>query len=178
MTTNAQPPLYGIDDRQRRATAHQWLLAAATNRHVANAEWTDQRVALLTAGRHWDAIRMPYKALGAEMERDAEPELLRDRLEELQVSGPVFCDPYRPFLYFLVPPGTDREWPREIARRGAECLGGTRPYVHHIGVPRLDVLAPPGLFWLSAPDGFGELVDPQHLVQALRLGASEPPVIG
>ncbi|GHE80253.1 hypothetical protein GCM10014715_39560 [Streptomyces spiralis] len=168
-------PLHTLhsEDRQRRAAAEAWLYRAATSRQVAGVEWADQGIALLTAGIVWDAVRLPYGPLGADLERDADPDQLGRRLHELQVAGPVFCDPYRPFLYFLVPPGTEQEWPRSLDRLGVACLGGTRPYVHHVGVPRLDRISPPGPYWLSVPDGTGQLVDPRHLYQVLQARADD-----
>ncbi|MEV6029056.1 hypothetical protein [Streptomyces sp. NPDC052036] len=167
----ARPDSLQGEDRERRAAVEAWLYRAATSRQTAAVEWTRQRIALLTAGIVWDAVRVPYPQLGADLERDAGPEQLRRRLYELQVAGPVFCDPYRPFLYVLMPPGTDREWPRTLTHMGVACLGGTRPYVHHLGVPRLDLISPPGPYWLSAPDGTGRLTDPQHLYQVLQAQA-------
>ncbi|MET8957659.1 hypothetical protein ACWEO4_41005 [Streptomyces sp. NPDC004393] len=165
-------PLRGADQAQR-AAAETWMYRAAKSRQEAGTEWRQQGIALLTAGIVWDVVRVPYAPLGADLERDAEPEQLRRRLQELHVPGPVFCDPYRPYLYVLVPPGTDREWPRTLAAAGVECLGGTRPYIHHVGVPRLDLISPPGPYWLTLPDGTGRLTDPQHLFQMIRAGVAE-----
>ncbi|MFF3517726.1 hypothetical protein [Streptomyces sp. NPDC002573] len=161
------------EDRERKAAAEAWLYRAATSSQAAGMEWSQHGIALLTAGIMWDAVRVPYAALGADLERDAGPERLRRRLHELQVAGPVFCDPYRPFVYVLVPPGTDREWPRMLTQLGLECLGGTRPYVHHVGVPRLDLISPPGQYWLTLPDGTGQFTDPQYLAHVLQAGIRE-----
>ncbi len=160
-------------DRERHKAAEKWLYEAATVRETATQEWTTQGVALLTAGIMWDAVRVPYSPLGADLDRDTDPDTLRRRLHELQVCGPVFCDPYRPRLYVLVPPGTDRQWPRTLAPIGVECLGGTRPYVHYVGVPRLDRIAPPGTYWVTPPDGTRRHADPQHLYRVLHAWASE-----
>lgn len=162
------------EDRERRAAAEGWLFRAATHQQTAAKEWNQQGIALLTAGIVWDAVRVPYTPLGADLERDADPDHLRRRLAELGVIGPVFCDPYRPFLYFLVPPGTDRVWPRDLAPAGVECMGGTQPYIHHVGVPRLDRTAPPGPYWLALPDDTGQLADPQHLYQVLNAQGDAP----
>ncbi|MFF0226557.1 hypothetical protein [Streptomyces sp. NPDC004629] len=121
----------------------------------------------MTAGIVWDAVRVPYTSLGADLDRHADPAQLRRRLAELRVTGPVFCGPYWPSLYVLVPPGTDREWPRDLVAAGVECLGGTRSYVRYVGVPRLDLISPPGPYWVTLPDGTGHLTDPQLLHQAL-----------
>lgn len=162
--------VYGAE-RQRRTQAEKWLYAAATSREVAASEWAGQGVALLTAGTMWDAVRVPYAVLDPNLERDTAP--ARRRLNELQLAGPVFCDPYRLYLYVLVPPSTDRQWPSTLAPAGVVCLGGTRSYIHHVGVPRLDRTAPPGPHWLTPPDGTGRLTDFQHLYQVLHARAGE-----
>lgn len=156
-----------VEKQASRADAYSWLLASALHQQTAALEWTTHGVALLTAGITWDAVRVPYALLDPEYNRRTElgdtvrnaamrPELataLRKRLEDFQVVGSVFCDPYRPNLYFMVPPGTDRRWPRRnLGPIGVECLGGTRPYIHHVGVPRVDQVAPPGPYWLTPPD--------------------------
>ncbi|WP_327346018.1 hypothetical protein [Streptomyces europaeiscabiei] len=160
------------EDRRSTAAMEAWMYQAARSRQAAVAEWTDQGVALLTAGIAWDAVRVPHAVLAPDLGRDTDPDTLRRLLAELELSGSVFCDPYRPFLYFLVPPGTDQRWPRPLAA-GVECLGGTRPYIHHVGVPRLDRLAPPGLYWLTLPQDTGRHADPQHLEQVLRARVAE-----
>ncbi|CAL9471643.1 hypothetical protein SUDANB145_02839 [Streptomyces sp. enrichment culture] len=156
-------------DREHREAARQWLLRAAPDVRGALDEWT-RGVALLVAGRSWDAVRVPYTLLDPNFDHDTEPSTLRTWVTRQRLNGPVFCDPYRPFVYFLVPPGTDREWPRDVFKvAGLECLGGTEPYVRHVGVPPVDRTERPGLFWLLAPDGVGfRHVDAGHLIAVLR----------
>ncbi|MFH9672880.1 hypothetical protein ACH4L5_11505 [Streptomyces sp. NPDC017405] len=169
---SAAPVLRG-EARIRRAEAAQWLLRAADSPSAAAMEWQRHGVAVLTAGRQWDAVRAPYSAIGREFGRDTSPEVLRRRLTELGVAGAVFCDSHRPHVYFLVPPGTDRHWPADAGE--AQCLGGTPPYVRLVAVPRLDIVSLPGVFWLTPPDtGEPRLVDPEHLVQVLHASAAEP----
>lgn len=179
MSPNTGPPapLQGMD-RAKRAAAQAWLLgvnaggrpsSSQGSPQMAMTEWTNHGVALLRAGITWDVVRVPYTVLDTDFDGDAEPDALRRRLEELEVSGAVFCDPYRPFLYFMVPPGSDEKWPRDLASVGVECLGGTRPYIHHVGVPRMDRDKLPGPFWLLPPDnGTRRLVDPHLLYTALH----------
>ncbi|MGP2435925.1 hypothetical protein [Streptomyces sp. JW3] len=165
-------------DRDRRENAEQWLLRAAPDVRVALDEWT-RGVAVLVAGRSWDAVRVPYALLDPAFHRATEPSTLRAWITQQHLVGPSFCDPYRPFAYFLVPPGTDREWPRGTfaVAAGLECLGGTEPYVRHVGVPRTDRTAPPGLFWLMPPDSVGSrYVDARHLISVLRARQQEEPV--
>ncbi|MER6386182.1 hypothetical protein [Streptomyces sp. NPDC001250] len=171
----ALAPVLRGEARVRRAQAEQWMLQAAESCNTAGMEWTDQGVAVLTAGRVWDVVRAPYTVLSRDFDRGTDPQQLRRRVDALQVSGAVFCDSYRPFLYFLVPPGTDQHWPHDGGPAGVECLGGTRPYIHHIGVPRLDYISPPGLFWLVPPDNGGpRLTDPAHLYKVLHALKTQP----
>ncbi|RPE39710.1 hypothetical protein EDD90_2727 [Streptomyces sp. Ag109_O5-1] len=154
------------------------MLGATASKLHAGTEWTSYGVAVLTAGLVWDVVRAPYTVLDRRFDRDTDPEELRREVKALEV-GAVFCDPYRPVLYFLVPPGTDRYWPQEVGPAGVGCLGGTLPYVHHVGVPRLDLISPPGLFWAVPPDYGGRvLADPKHLYRVLHERSSEPPKQG
>ncbi|GAA2732398.1 hypothetical protein [Streptomyces nogalater] len=144
-------------DYARRVAAESWLLQAAPHKETAGIEWSQQAVALLTAGVTWDAVRVPYEVLDPAYNYDTEPLVLRRRLDELSVDGAVFCDPHRPCLYVMVPPGTDRLWPQDadVVKLGVDCLGGTLPYIRLVGVPRLDRTEPPGSYWLLPPDKAG-----------------------
>jgi hypothetical protein len=145
-----------------------WLLAAAPHQATVGAEWSQYGVAVLTAGVTWDAVRVPYKILDGTFGHDTAPVVLRARLAALRVEGAVFCTPYR-YVYVLVPPGSDADWPRDLASAGVECLGGTRPYVRHIGVPRIDRIAPPGPYWLLPPDRVDHRwAEPAALYETLR----------
>ncbi|MFD5568989.1 hypothetical protein [Streptomyces cadmiisoli] len=156
-------------ERERRAAAYEWLLTAAPDRQTAISEWRSPGVALLTAGVEWDAVRVPYDVLHPGFDRATTLQELVQRLGELKVGGSAFCDPYRPFMYLLVPPRTDKDWPRDLASARVECLGGTQPYVHHVGVPRLESVAPPGPFWLTPPDVIPQRhADPEHLYAVLH----------
>lgn len=172
------PPPPGAD-RTRGETAHHWLLRSAPHHQHAGTEWNHSGITLLRAGVNWDAVRAPYETFG--LDRDAPAEALRRRMTELEVTGPLFCDPYRPYVYALVPPATDSDWPQDLTAAGYPCLGGTSPYVHHVGVPAPYRTAPPGCFWLTPPDPGGKVhVDPDRLCLVLRerealLGATTAP---
>ncbi|WP_331733925.1 hypothetical protein OG345_40785 (plasmid) [Streptomyces sp. NBC_01220] len=177
MTPAGTPPVHALSgaERARRTQAHNWLLAAAPHLPTAMTEWNTQGVALLTAGATWDVVRAPYALLDPAFERTTEPDALRHRLAVLEVAGSVFCDPYRPHFYFMVPAGTDREWPRTLGTAAVECLGGTKPYIHHVGVPRLDRAGQPGPFWLTPPDCDGPRhVNAPHLYEVLQECAARP----
>ncbi|WP_329223474.1 hypothetical protein OG352_39020 [Streptomyces sp. NBC_01485] len=160
-------PLRGAD-RERRAEAERWLLRAAECAYEAACEWAEQGVTLLTTGVVWDVVRAPYRLLDPAFDCRTGSDALRRRLTRAGVSGAVFCDSYRPALYFLVPPDTDRKWPNTLAAAGVQCFGGSRPYVHHVGVPSLGRALPPGPYWLLSPDNGGiRHVDPEHLYRSL-----------
>ncbi|CAL9614419.1 hypothetical protein SUDANB1_05697 [Streptomyces sp. enrichment culture] len=158
-----------------RASAEQWLLRAAPDEQVARDEWSCG-VALLVAGRIWDAVRVPYEVLDPSFDGDTNPATLRTWIASMRLVGPSFCDPYRPYVYFLVQAGTDRVWPAgEFEAVKVECLGGTEPYVRHIGVPRIDRIKRPGPFWLVPPDRVAHRhVDAAHLLNVLRERLRQP----
>ncbi|MGY9065706.1 hypothetical protein [Streptomyces sp. CAS3] len=158
---------------ERRTQATLWMLKAAESQEAVGREWRQRGVALMAAGIVWDVVRTPYSALGRGFDRCIDPRELRSQVQEMGV-GAVWCDPFRPFLYFMVPPGTDRHWPSDMSQAGLDCLGGTPPYTRHTGVPRLDRLSPPGHYWLVPPDYGGDvLADPVHLHKELRERAGE-----
>ncbi|MEU6339302.1 hypothetical protein ABZ839_33810 [Streptomyces cellulosae] len=153
-----------------REPASLWLLGAAPDVETAVAEWDTNGVAVLVERRAWDAVRVPYGALGFDFDGLARAEDLRGLLDKLGLAGPLFCDPYRAYLYFLVPPGSDRDWPHgAMARAGVECFGGHSEYVHHVGMPRVDRTDRPGPHWLVTPDCTAR----QHVDPAVLLGALE-----
>lgn len=161
------------DGRERHQAAEAWLYKAAQVPETAAQDWSTHGVALLTAGVAWDAVRVQFPASDSTLQRDTDPDAMRRRLHELGLTGPVFCDPYRPYLYVLVPRGTDQQWPRTLTVAGVKCLGGTPPYIHHVAVPRLDKVSPPGPYWLAPPDGSGRFTDPQRLYEVLAARAVE-----
>lgn len=160
--------------RESRAAAETWLCQAADDVSMARNEWDEKGFALLRAGVIWDAVRLPFTVLGPGLDRGAKPGQLRQLLVRLALRGPVVCDPYRPYLYVLVPPGTDRDWEKAPPIPGVECLGGTPPFIRILGVPRIDRLEPPGQYWLTPPDPAGRLADPIHLYRVLRSHAATP----
>ncbi|MER7477476.1 hypothetical protein ABTX60_07435 [Streptomyces sp. NPDC126510] len=168
MNGSSQYVLNGAD-RGRQELAQRWLLQAAPEEQVALNEWSCG-VALLVAGRTWDAVRVPYEVLDTSFDADTAPKALRTCVADLRLVGPSFCDPYRPYVYFLVQAGTDRVWPaEEFESVKVECLGGTEPYVRHIGVPPIGRTERPGLFWLMPPDRVAcRHVDAAHLLNVLR----------
>ncbi|MFF5860892.1 hypothetical protein ACFY8B_35745 [Streptomyces sp. NPDC012751] len=161
---------------QRRQAAQTCLLRSADDPGKAAGEWRSWGFALLTAGVTWDAVRADYDVLHPDFDRSTDRDRLAERVDELSLVGPVFCDPYRRCAYFLVPPGTDKWW-TEAKTLTVECLGGTRPCMRWVGVPVLDRIRPPSYFWLVPPDcASRQYVDPNHLHKVLHAALSSEPV--
>lgn len=161
-------------DRARREAAERWLLRAARDKRDALHQWS-RGVALLVAGRTWDVVRVPSTMLDPGFDHTTEPAALLSCLTRLRLVGLAFCDPCRPFLYFLVPPGTDVHWPHhEFSRTQIACLGGTHYYEHHVGVPSIDRTQRPGRFWVVPPDSVTHpYVNADHLLAVLRQKQAE-----
>jgi hypothetical protein len=166
-----EPSLYLLNgaDRARRKAAEQWLLRAAKDPQDALNEW-NRGTAVLVAGRNWDAVRVPYTLLDPAFTYETEPDTLRTLITRLRLVGPSFADPYGSHTYFLVPPRTDKTWPHaELTAIKVECLGATKSYMHHVGVPSLGRTERPGMFWLMPPDSAPfRHVDATHLLAVLR----------
>lgn len=178
-TTAPEPPRHVLRGSARRTAAEDWLLEAAPDRQIAAAEWAQHGVALLTAGQAWDAVRAPYTLLNPESDRQTDPAELHRRWEELQVPGAVFCAYYRPHLYILVPPKTDRHWPHHDWPAEVEILGQGQTYIHRIGIPYPKRIQPPGPFWLVPPHSGHRLASPKRLHDALhaRADQTDPPEV-
>lgn len=72
--------------------------------------------------------------------------------------GPAVHHARSGHIYHLVPADTEWTCPTGV------LLGAG----HWLALPDPAVLAPPGAYWLSAPDGSGTLTDPVALAKALR----------
>ncbi|RZU28304.1 hypothetical protein EV284_6470 [Streptomyces sp. BK022] len=176
---HVRPPM-PAEERQALEAAWNWLLRAADSQRVAEREWEPGHGGrtLLRAGKTFDVLRVTYRALGVRLPDRAggrplpvpRPDLL-GRLAELGITGMVYRTDYRPYLYFLVPPGTDRTWPKpRLLRDQVECVGGSYADVHLVGVPSPLCTEGPHLHWVRpfGPGGPAEwLADPEHLHQVL-----------
>ncbi|MET8696937.1 hypothetical protein ABZV65_30855 [Streptomyces bauhiniae] len=167
------------EEREARFEAWEWLLRAAKDRKVAEREWVPiGGPALLQAGKVFDVLRVTYRALGMRLpDPRGGPPLpmsrtdLIDRLAALGITGMVYRSDYRPYLYFLVPPETDKRWTMPpILRDQAECSGGSYADTHLVGLPSPNSLEGPHLHWVR-PFGPGGpaawLADPEHLLTVL-----------
>jgi hypothetical protein len=122
-------------------TVGEWLASADPDRDHAHRWWEARGIALMPVGRRWDVVKTS----------DAVP---------LAVDGPAIHDPRGRVIYYLVPPGTAAGWE---ALPGTEALGDTA----YLTIPGLDRTAPPGTYWLRAPQHAGHLVRPEALRDAL-----------
>lgn len=172
MSVNVPPsthlPMTYAPEHDQRAAAQEWLCRAAEDRDVAAREWSQDGCALLRGGVLWDAVRAPFAAIDPNLTWDTDATELRRRMAELELFGPIVCDPYRPYFFFLVEPGTDAWWPTVLDVAKVECLGGTPPFKRVLFIPHIDRVKPSRLYWLMPPDGTGQLVDARHLYALLR----------
>lgn len=132
----------------------EWLARTHPDPAQAHTEWVEHGIALLPLGRRFAVVRVPERLIHAALgtsHLDEITRLLTDRLK-----GPVIRDsrsmgtPY----YALIEWHAGLVWDTD---EEAPCLGdGT-----HMGVPRLDVVAPPGAYWLVPPRDAGDLCRPQ-----------------
>ncbi|MGQ4514204.1 hypothetical protein [Streptomyces sp. DW26H14] len=121
------------------SAAAAWLAAADPDKEHARRWLRSAAIILLPLGVRWSAIKVEH----------------RTGLEAAAVvSGPAIHDPAGGCVYFLVP--TNSEWQDDD--RG-ELLG----VACWLAVPTPGRLEPPGPYWISPPDGAGELVDTEAL---------------
>lgn len=153
MNTHADPPPPSpaprLPLRSERApdaphVVREWLASAHEVPARAQAEWSDQGVALLPLGRRFAAVRVPgvlvHTAAGTDM-----PEQVADMLCAV-LDGPVIHDHLSagPVYYALAAYGRGTSW------WGADDtpLLTTGSY---LGVPVLHRIAPPGTYWMIPP---------------------------
>ncbi|MGW1352856.1 hypothetical protein ACWCQE_26840 [Streptomyces sp. NPDC002409] len=124
-----------------RTPAEAWLAEADPDTRHADRWLQAARILLLPLGRRWSVVQTTeYDGLTA----------------AAVVPGPKIHVPGG-CVYFLVPVDTD--W----RTSGTDILGDGS----WLAVPVPTVLEPPGPYWLSPPDGSGQLVDPSRLRSAL-----------
>lgn len=110
----------------------------------------DRTLAVVPAGRWWDAVAVDGDLGGRVAER---------------VTGPVVCDPLGPVprWYFLVPVGTADQWQLP----GTEALGDSC----YVGIPGSLDADHTRVHWASAPGPAGQHVRPEALRRALTAEA-------
>jgi hypothetical protein len=137
-------------------TGAEWLAQADPALRLDDWLSLPAGLAMLPAGRVWDAVVMPFslgwhvrRALGFDL---GGPPLMHD----------LGC--HR--LYFLVPPGTATTWDAPPTR----CLG----VGSWLAVPHPAGVGGPAACWLSSPDGSGALYDPDVLRAAVVHARAAP----
>lgn len=138
--------------------AVEWLVSVAPDPDACRREWErDPRgIALLPAGRRWDALLLP-----GELGRPTLDVLTR----LIDGPGPVLAGTGGARIGFLVPPGTVAHWV------GTGVRGAGRGT--WIGVPYPGrTAAVGGVRWLIPPDGRGTLVDTTLLELAMHEAAA------
>lgn len=134
----------------------EWLAKADPDPEHAKRWLSSARILLLPLGRLWDVVKVPrLRGLAA---------------VEMGVDGPVIHDPAGQAVFFLVPVGTAIVWDVD----GTVCLGDAC----YLATPVPVVKTPPGPHWLQAPDGSGQLVDPETLRDALTAVSMQSTVSG
>lgn len=131
------------------AAASEWLASADPDPGRAQLWMSQTRIVMLPLGSLFDAVRVPT-AVG-------------ESIVDAGLEGPVVRDPRGSVDYFLVPPGTAGIWVTPKGVADVTCLGTAT----WLTVPSLPVTTPPGAHWIQAPDGSGQLVDPERLADAL-----------
>ncbi|MER5768978.1 hypothetical protein [Streptomyces sp. NPDC001985] len=146
----------------------QWLAESLDTPQAVWGHWRVGPVAMLPAGRRFDAVRMPgdlvHASLGATDHATLSAGL------DLALAGPVICDTR--WYYALVPPRTSERWTSGLAT----CLGtGT-----WLTVPRPDRTddTGTGIHWCVSMAYPGRLCDPADVAGLLREGHERlsPPV--
>jgi hypothetical protein len=136
--------------------AVEWLAAAAPDPDICRWEWerSSSGIALLPAGRIWDALIVP-----GELGRITLDVLLRLVPE----PGPVLADSGDSRVGFFVPPGTAARWVGTGVRTAGPGAWLAVPHPGRTGR---------GLRWLVPPDGSGVLNDPVLLELAMHEAAA------
>lgn len=135
--------------RTALTAASEWLASADPDPGRAQLWMSQTRIVMLPLGSLFDAVRVPTD--------------VGKRIVETGIEGPVVRDPRGSVDYFLVPPGTSATWETPEGVADVTCLGPAT----WLTVPSLPVTAPPGAYWIQAPDGSGLLVAPERLAGAL-----------
>ncbi|MEU3256093.1 hypothetical protein [Streptomyces sp. NPDC006997] len=131
-----------------RLAVEQWLLStlSESGRAQARTEWKTLGAALLPLGTQFSAVRIPGRLVavvaGVDVPRD-DPHAIDAFLAEAFQGGPVICDPYNGYRYYvLVPASVPQTWAEaaeDWRSMDTEVLGrGWR-----MGVPRVDAVGYP-----------------------------------
>ncbi|MFC5660727.1 hypothetical protein [Streptomyces nogalater] len=149
-----------------------WLAGAHDLPAQARTEWAAHRVALLSLGRRFAAVRIPGVIIHAAVGTD-DRQAVADTVGA-QVRGPVIHDvcAVGPTYWALVPwhPGSHWSGTTEISYLGP---------VTYLGVPDLGCTEPPGPYWVTPPRHCRDLCHPETVLDLIVRGGHrlrhEPP---
>ena len=139
----------------RYAAGDTWLAGCSARPDLVRAAWDIQQLAPIPTGAHWlvaeAKLALRYDALA--------------RIPEAQ-RGPVLADPEGDHLWWLVPLNAVEELAdvRQLVIRPA----GWWLHCPPTGGPLQ------GRWWLTRPDGSGQLTDPAVLAAAFGPGGHRP----
>ncbi|MCR3732230.1 hypothetical protein FHS35_009148 [Streptomyces umbrinus] len=168
-------PAVLVPTRSDRALAtQQWLLSTLDEegRSRAQTEWAEHRMALLSLGTLFSAVRIPGRLVHV-LADPTEPADADAFLSDTLDGGPVICDPNAIRYYALVPASTPEKW-REAAEGwrslGVEVLGrGTV-----LGVPRVDVVefdpCTYSSYWSVSMSSAAMLCEPRDVARLIAAG--------
>ncbi|WP_329402326.1 hypothetical protein [Streptomyces melanogenes] len=147
---------------QAARTVTDWLASAHPVPAQARREF-DAGIALVPTGEKFDAIRLPAPIVHAAA-RNEDPDAVAAFLARALPGGAVIHDAYDigVWYYALVPAGTYADW----RVPGVECL---RPGTW-LGVPRVDLTAPPGPHWALPPDAVGSTCSARAVADLVEVG--------
>lgn len=136
-----------------------WLARSLDTPEVARQDWRSCRLAMLRTGGVFDAVRIPQRLVHAAV-GSTEPEVVSGTLAEL-LDGPVICD-RATWYYALVPQSTSETWRSPLAQ-----VRGTGGW---LGVPRVDLTEPDGVYWSVPPQRAGDLCPVEAVAALLMIG--------
>ncbi|GGP59409.1 hypothetical protein [Streptomyces melanogenes] len=147
---------------QATRTVTDWLASAHPAPAQAQREFA-VGIALVPTGEKFDAIRLPAPVVHAAARAET-PDAVATFLAEALPGGAVIHDAYGigVWYYALVPPGTYANWQAP----DVECL---RPGTW-LGVPRVDLTAPPGPHWARPPDAVGSMCSAHAAADLVEVG--------
>ncbi|MFI0934554.1 hypothetical protein ACH4RG_22890 [Streptomyces sp. NPDC021019] len=153
---------------ERMIASGHWLLDAAPSARRARLDWIDRGTTFLTPGPRFGAIIVQASVMHAALLLDNEPERCAARLPVGLRGGPIYYAKQqfgREAGYVaLVPASVAMEWnvPGSVAHRPQATLD----------VPAPNNTSPDHgpAWWLTPPEGPGELCDPGALATLSRHG--------
>ncbi|MFJ2176430.1 hypothetical protein ACIOHE_26505 [Streptomyces sp. NPDC087851] len=149
----------GTLDRTRRI--HAWLASSLKEPEFAKEDWKRTGIAVLRCGVRFDVIRMHPDVVHAAIGTTSYAAI--PAAVEAARLGPVIAD-HATHYYALVPVGTVERW--------SDPHGEPRGIGAWVGVPRLDLRGPDGVYWASPLEKPGSVCEPEAVAEFLDLGCT------